>query len=61
MFLVKSSNAIQVVKEILEHNEPTFYSSKREIVNLLQSATLNGENEKIKTRHIQNIKRNFRY
>ncbi|MGV9003571.1 nuclease-related domain-containing protein [Flavobacterium sp.] len=60
-FLVKSSNAIQVVKEILEHNEPTFYSSKREIVNLLQSATLNGENEKIKTRHIQNIKRNFRY
>lgn len=58
-YLVKSSNAIKVVKEILEQNEPTTYSNKREIFNLLQSATLNGESEKIKSKHIQNIQRNF--
>lgn len=58
-YLVKSFNAIKVVKEILEQNEPTIYSNKREIVNLLQSATLNGESEKTKSKHIQNIKRNF--
>jgi len=60
-FLVKSSRAIKVVKEILEQNEPTTYISKREIVNLLQSAALNGESQEIKEKHIQNIKRNFGY
>ena len=60
-FLLKSSNAINVVKDILEQNEPTTYFSKREIVNLLQSAHINGESEEIKTKHFENIKRNFRY
>lgn len=58
-FLVKSSRAIKVVKEILTQNEPTTYVSKREIVNLLHSAALNGESEIIKAKHIQNIKRNL--
>ena len=59
-FLVKSSNAIEVVNEILEQNEPAKYKSKREIVNLLQSATLNGDNEAIRVEaHVKNIKRNF--
>lgn len=58
-FLVKSSNAIEVVNEILEQNEPAKYKSKREIVNLLQFASLNGDNEAIREAHIKNIKRNF--
>ncbi len=60
-FLVKSSRAIKVVNEILEQNEVAKYTSKREIVNLLQSASLNGENEEIKKTHIKNIKQNFGY
>lgn len=60
-FLVKSTRAIKVVKEILEQNEPTTYVSKSEIVNLFQSAALNGESDEIKSAHIENIKRNFRY
>jgi hypothetical protein len=58
-FLVTSSIAIKVFKRILEQNEQTTYISKREIVNLLQSAVLNGESQEIKDKHIQNIKRNF--
>jgi hypothetical protein len=60
-FLVKSSRAIKVVNEILEQNEPAKYTSKREIVNLLHSASLNGENKDIRETHIKNIKRNFGY
>lgn len=60
-FLIKSSRAIKVVKEIIEQNEPTTYVSKREVVNLLNAAALNGESEEIKLKHIQNIKRRFGY
>jgi hypothetical protein len=58
-FLVTSSIAIKVFKRILEQNEQTTYISKREIINLLHSAVLNGESQEIKDKHIQNIKRNF--
>lgn len=60
-FLVKSSRAIKVFNEILEQNEPAKYTNKREIVNLLKSAHVNGENAKIREAHIENIKRNFEY
>jgi hypothetical protein len=59
-YLVKSSGAIEVVKKILEQNDPTIYLNKREIVDLLNSAVLNGESDEIKSTHINNIKRNFR-
>ena len=60
-FLVNSSKAIKVLNEILEQNEPAKYISKREIVNLLHSASLNGENEDIREMHVKNIERNFGY
>ena len=58
-YLVKSSSAIKVVNEIVEQNEPAKYKSKREIVSLLQSASVNGDNEGIREAHVKNIKRNF--
>jgi len=58
-FLVKSQGAINVVKEILEQNEPSNYLNKREIVDLLNLAVENGESNEIKSTHINNIKRNF--
>ena len=58
-FLVESSSAIEVIKEILEQNEQITYCYKSEIVNLLKLAVVNGGSNKIKEKHIQNIKRNF--
>lgn len=60
-FLVKSSRAITVLNKILDQNEPVNYSNKREIVNLLQDASLNGEKEDIRAAHINNIKQIFNY
>lgn len=57
--LVKSCRAIKMVNKILSQNEPAKYQNKREIINLLKSASLNGENEAIKAGHIQYIKRVF--
>ena len=58
-FLIKSSIVIEVIKEILEQNEQITYCDKSEIVNLLKLAVVNGGSNKIKEKHIQNIKRNF--
>lgn len=58
-FLVESSNAIEVIKEILEQNEQITYCDKSEIVNLLKLAVVNGGSHKINEKHIQNIKSNF--
>lgn len=60
-FLVKSSMAIKIFSEIIEQNEPAKYYNKKQIVNLLSEAQINGENAEIRKMHIQNIKRNFRY
>lgn len=48
-----------MIKEILEQNEQVKYANKREIVDLLISASLNGDNDKIKETHVENIKRYF--
>ena len=60
-FLVKSSRAIKIFNEIIEQNEPAKYNNKREIVNLLMSAHVNGENEMIRKKHIENINRNYNF
>lgn len=55
-FLVKWDRVNEVMKEITNENMPAPYTNKREVVNLLKSAVLNGENEEIKKQHIKNIK-----
>lgn len=60
-YLVKSFDAINVVNDIIEQNQPAKYTNKREIVNLLNSAYLNGDNEDIISTHIYNIKHKFGY
>lgn len=55
-FLVKWDRVNEVMKEITNVNMPAPYTNKREVVNLLKSAVLNGENEEIKKQHIKNIK-----
>lgn len=58
-FVVDPSSAIKVVKKIIANNDPVTYTSKREIVNFLQLAHLNGDNKDIRITHINNIKRYF--
>lgn len=55
-YLLKSPRVIQVVKKIIEDNELANYKSKRDVVNVLSSAVMNGESRKISERHINDIK-----
>jgi hypothetical protein len=55
-FLVKWDRVIEVMKKITNENILSPYTNKREVVNLLKSAVLNGENEEIIKQHIKNIK-----
>jgi hypothetical protein len=55
-FLVKWDRVIEVMKKITNENILAPYTNKREVVNLLKSAVLNGENEEIIKQHIKNIK-----
>lgn len=55
-YLLKSSRVIQVVKKIIKDNELANYKSKRDVVNILSSAVVNGESQKISERHINDIK-----
>lgn len=54
-FLMKSSRIIQVVNRIIEENEPAKYKSKRDIVNVLSEAVVNGESKKVSEKHIRDI------
>ncbi|WPR70952.1 nuclease-related domain-containing protein [Flavobacterium sp. NG2] len=55
-FLVKSNRVIEVVKKIINENQPAIYKSKRDVVNVLTTAVLNGDNKEISNKHIENIK-----
>lgn len=54
-FVVKSGRVLEVVEKILSESKPANYSNKREIVNLLEQAVKNGENNEIVLRHSKNI------
>jgi len=56
IFLVRWNRVNKVMKNITNKNLPAHYTNKREVVNLLKSAVLNGENEEIQKQHIKNIR-----
>ncbi len=55
-FLVKSDRIIEVMKIIMQNNEPIQYSNKNEILRLLEEAVENGANKENQIQHIENIK-----
>ncbi len=55
-FIVKSKRILEVLKIILENNEPVQYNNKRDVVNVLKSAVRNGENSTVEIKHVENIK-----
>jgi hypothetical protein len=57
IFFIRSSQIQDTIQSILEQNPPTEYKNKAEVYQLLKSAVLNGENELIRSTHIDNIKR----
>ena len=54
-FLVKSPEVIRVVNKIIKESELANYKSKRDIVNILSAAVINGESTEISKKHIENI------
>jgi hypothetical protein len=54
-FVVKSGRVLEVVEKIVSKSKLANYSNKREIVNLLEQAVKNGENNEIVLRHSKNI------
>ena len=55
-FVVKSRRVLEVIEKILSENTPPNYSNKREIVNLLEQAVKNGENNEIVKQHAKKVK-----
>lgn len=53
-FVVKSRRVIEVVEKILSEKITANYSNKREIVNLLEQAVKNGENDEVISQHGKN-------
>lgn len=55
-YLAKSNKVFMVLKTILREHEPTLYTDKRNIINVLSKAVKNGEDTEIQKKHVQNIK-----
>ena len=55
-FVVKARRVIEVIEKILSEKLTANYSNKREIVNLLEQAVKNGENDEVISQHSKNIK-----
>lgn len=58
-FIIKHRSISQLMKEILTKSEPAFYQNKNDIVRILKEAAKNGENEDVRTRHVENIRNMF--
>ena len=55
-FIVKPTRVLEVMKIIMDTNEPTHYRDKLEVIRVLKVAVQNGENMEIQNQHIENIK-----
>jgi len=55
VFFIRSSQIQDTIRGIFELNAPTEYKNKREVYQLLKNAVLNGENEFIRSKHIDNV------
>jgi hypothetical protein len=55
VFFIRSSQIQDTIRSIFELNAPTEYKNKREVYQLLKNAVLNGENEFIRSKHIDNV------
>ncbi|MFO7620211.1 MAG: nuclease-related domain-containing protein [Bacteroidales bacterium] len=55
-YLVKSTRVHEVMDIIMNNNDPAQYTDKHKVVRLLKEAVQSGEDESIKTRHVENIK-----
>jgi hypothetical protein len=56
-FLTKSNKVMDIFETVLKNNQIVTYNNQWEIANLLKQAFKNGENPKIREKHIQNIQK----
>ncbi|MBP1645108.1 MAG: hypothetical protein H6Q16_683 [Bacteroidetes bacterium] len=57
IFISYPNKVSDIINSILENNPPVSYTNKKEVVNILKEAVVNGNNPEIQIQHIQNIKR----
>jgi hypothetical protein len=57
VFFIKSSQIQDTIRCISELNSPIHYKNKAEVYHLLKNAVLNGENEFIRNKHVDNVKK----
>jgi len=55
VFFIRSSQIQETIQTIFNQNAPTEYKNKRAVYQLLKNAVLNGENEFIRNKHIDNV------
>jgi hypothetical protein len=55
VFFIRSGQIQDTIRSILELNPQTEYKNKAEVYQLLKNAVLNGENEFIRSKHIDNV------
>ena len=55
VFFIRSSQIQETIQTIFDQNAPTEYKNKRAVYQLLKNAVLNGENEFIRSKHIDNV------
>jgi len=55
-FLVKSTRVLELIKTLIENNEPVHYTNKNEVVRILKEAVKNGDDKEIQTQHIRNVR-----
>ena len=55
IFFIRSGQIQDTIRSIFELNAPTEYKNKKEVYQLLKNAVLNGENEFIRSKHIDNV------
>jgi hypothetical protein len=55
VFFIRSGQIQDTIQSILKQNPPTEYKNKSEVYQLLKNAVLNGENEFIRNKHIDNV------
>jgi len=55
VFFIRPSQIQETIQTIFEQNAPTEYKNKRAVYQLLKNAVLNGENEFIRSKHIDNV------
>mgnify|MGYP005865786711 CR=1 FL=1 len=56
IFILKPNRVFDVLRFIMEENEPASYTNKKRVVSILKESVKNGESKATQNQHVENIK-----